>query len=101
MQVCVPSMDGLAVSLPFQREVQFATCEEEMTLTRAIKTDFECFGLAFAQGNLYISDRSVFVYVYSLSGRKLQQYNIDRPGDQLFRCINSMYISHDGSRIYV
>jgi hypothetical protein len=101
MQVCTTTMDELAVTLPFQREVHFASCEEELTLTRTIKTDFECCGLAFAKGNLYISDRSVFVYVYSLSGRKLQQFNIDQPGDQLYRYINSISISRDGSRIYI
>jgi hypothetical protein len=36
-----------------------------------------------------------------LSGRKLQQFNIDQPGDQLYRYINSLSISHDGSRIYI
>jgi hypothetical protein len=101
MQVCATSMDEVAVSLPFQREVQFATCEDELTLTRTIETDFECCGLAFANSYLYISDRSEFVYVFNLSGQKLLQYNIDQPGFQLSRYINSISISHDGSRIYI
>jgi hypothetical protein len=92
MQVCATTMDELAVSLLFQREVQFATCEEELTLIRAIKTDFECCGLTCAKGNLYISDRGVFVYVYSLSGRKLQQFNIDQPGDRPIIPLYKQYV---------
>jgi hypothetical protein len=72
-----------------------------MKTTNKIKTDFDCRGLAYANNHLCISDITS-VYIYTMSGRKLKQFNIDKSGQKkLFYSINSLAVSKDTTRIYV
>jgi hypothetical protein len=72
-----------------------------MKTTNKINTDFKCFGLAYLNNNLYISDACTSVYMYTLSGRKLNQFSKDQSGHMLFSVINSLAVSKDATRIYV
>jgi hypothetical protein len=70
-----------------------------MTNSNDIKTDFECYAIAYSCGNLYISDSTTSWYVYNLSGIKLKQFSLDSSGNKFFSDIRSLAVNR--SRIYV
>ncbi|XP_060608474.1 uncharacterized protein LOC132760500 [Ruditapes philippinarum] len=100
-QVCMINNTQVAVSVSFKQEVHFISLERNMKTTKKINTDFACFGLAYANNNLYISDRFTSVYMYTLSGRKLNQFGKDQSGHKLLSYIYSLAVSKDATRIYV
>ncbi|XP_060580264.1 uncharacterized protein LOC132737044 [Ruditapes philippinarum] len=100
-QVCMINNTQVAVTVPSQNEVHFISLERKMKTTNKINTDFECVHLAYAKNNLYISDRDSSVYMYTLSGRKLNQFGKDQSGHKLFSNICSLVVSKDATRIYV
>ena len=67
-QVCSINNSQVAVSLQSEG-IHFISLDRQMTSTRKINTEFQCYGLAYANDNLYISDKSKSVYIYTLSGR--------------------------------
>ncbi|XP_053389564.1 uncharacterized protein LOC123550237 [Mercenaria mercenaria] len=125
-QMCPINKHEVAVSLYMKNEIHLISHSNEMRKTNEIKTDFVCYGLAHADGNLYISDKHTSVYVYSVSGRKLKCISMDLytsdkhtsvyaysvPGRKL-KCISmkpskkrelnimNLAVSEDGSKIYV
>ncbi|XP_053390123.1 uncharacterized protein LOC128553041 [Mercenaria mercenaria] len=99
-QVCSINKQQAAVCLRGKHKVQLISLSTKMTLTNKIKTGFACYGLSYADSNLYISDYTS-VYIYSLSGRKLKQFSKDQSGQNLFSVIRSVAVSKDGSKIYV
>jgi DNA-binding beta-propeller fold protein YncE len=100
-QVCMINNTQVTVTVPSQNEVHFISLERKMKTTNRIKTDFRCYGLAYANNNLYISDIDTSVYMYTLSGRKLKQCSKDQSGHKLFSYIHSLTVSKDATRIYV
>jgi hypothetical protein len=100
-QVCSINTAGVALTLPLQNEVHFISAGRKMKATYKIKTDFECYGLAYTSNNLYISDGNTSVYMYSLSGRKLKQFSKTQSGQKLFSDISSLAVRQDATRIYV
>jgi hypothetical protein len=70
-----------------------------MSKSNDIKTDFECYAIAYSCGNLYISDYTTSVYVYNLSGIKLKRFNMDFSGNKLFSDIRNLAVNR--SIIYV
>ncbi|XP_060596066.1 uncharacterized protein LOC132749826 [Ruditapes philippinarum] len=99
-QVCMINNTQVAVTVPSKKEVHFISLERQMKTTNKIKTDFKCYGLAYANKNLYISD-DTSVYMYTLSGRKLKQFSKDQSGHKLFSDICRIAVSQDATRIYV
>lgn len=100
-QVCPTSKQEVAVSLMRKQAVQFVSTGSKMAETKKIKTDFDCYGLAYADGNLYISDWYTSVHVYSVSGSKLHEFGRDQSGMELFSNIISLAVNKTGSKIYV
>ncbi|XP_060601044.1 uncharacterized protein LOC132754122 [Ruditapes philippinarum] len=100
-QVCMINNAQVAVTVSSQKEVHFISLERKMKTTNKINTGFDCYGLAFANTNLYISDEYTSVYMYTLSGRKLNQFSRDQSGHKLFSDIRSIAVSKDATRIYV
>ncbi|XP_060587229.1 uncharacterized protein LOC132742771 [Ruditapes philippinarum] len=100
-QVCMINNTQVAVTVPSQKSVHFISLSGKMKTSNKIKTDFECYGLAYANNNLYISDSDTSVYMYTLSGRKLNQFSKDQSGHKLFSDIRSIAVSKDATRIYV
>ncbi|XP_060566011.1 uncharacterized protein LOC132725043 isoform X1 [Ruditapes philippinarum] len=100
-QVCMINNTQVAITVPSNKEVHFISLSGKMKTTNKIKTDFECYCFAYANNNLYISDFATLLYMYTLSGRKLKQYNYEKSEDNLFYDIHSIAVSQDATRIYV
>ncbi|XP_045173311.2 uncharacterized protein LOC123534904 [Mercenaria mercenaria] len=100
-QLCTIDGQNVAVSVPTKQEVFFISVGNYMTTKHKIKTDFDCFGLAYANSNLFITDESSSVYMYNTSGKKLKKVNKEQPGQGLFSDIRSLVVSKDASKIYV
>jgi hypothetical protein len=100
-QVCMINNTQVAVTIPSKEEVHFISLERNMKTTNKLKTDFSCTGLAYANNNLYIADNDTSVYMYTLSGRKLNQFSNDQSGHRLFSDIYSLAVRQDATRIYV
>jgi hypothetical protein len=98
--VCMINNTQVAVTVPSLNEVHFISLERVMKTRNKIKVDFECKSIGYANNNLYISDRYT-VYMYSLSGRKLNQFREDFSGHMLFLDILCLAVSRDAARIYV
>ncbi|XP_060608515.1 uncharacterized protein LOC132760543 [Ruditapes philippinarum] len=99
-QVRMINNTQVALTIPLKQEVHFISLEKNMKTTNKINTDFQCLGLAYANNNLYISDETS-VYMYTLSGGKLNQFSKDQSGHKLFSSIFSIAVSKDATRIYV
>ncbi|XP_060555831.1 uncharacterized protein LOC132716550 [Ruditapes philippinarum] len=99
-QICKINETQVAVTLYSKQEVHFISVDRQMKRTKKIETDFDCFGLAYANNDLYISDLTS-VYIYTMSGRKLKQFSSDQSGQKLFCTIYSLAVSKDATRIYV
>ncbi|XP_060557645.1 uncharacterized protein LOC132718052 [Ruditapes philippinarum] len=99
-QVCMINNTQVAVTVSSKKEVHFISLERNMKTTNKINTGFDCFGLAYANSNLYISDFTS-IYMYTLSGKKLKQFSKDQSRQKLFSYIHSLAVSKDATRIYV
>jgi hypothetical protein len=71
-----------------------------MKTRNKINVDFECKSIGYANNRLYISDNYT-VYMYTLCGRKLNQFREDLSGHMLFSDILCLAVSRDATRIYV
>lgn len=100
-QVCVVSDQQVAVCCPYKQTIQFVHVSTTMRKSKNIMVNFDCRGLAFADEKLYVSDSRTSVYVFSISGEKLQQFSKDQDGQALFSDIRGIVVSSDGSFIYV
>ncbi|XP_060576278.1 uncharacterized protein LOC132733635 [Ruditapes philippinarum] len=99
--VCIINNKQVAVTVESLKEIHFISLKRKMKTTNKINTDFACLHLAYANNNLYISDSFPSVYMYTLSGRKLNQFSKDQSGHKLFSSIDSLAVSKDATRIYV
>jgi hypothetical protein len=100
-QVCMINNTQVAVTVPYKQEVHFISLERNMKTTNMINTNFACYCLAYANNNLYISDKCTSVYMYTLSGRKLKQFTKDQSGHKLYTYSRSIAVSKDATKIYV
>lgn len=94
-QVCTISNNEVAVSCS-DTVLHVVSLQPKMKKTRTIKLTHSCRGLAYANGNLYLSD-STSVYIYELKDNTLKQlFKIPlSPG------ISGLAVTNDGSSIYV
>jgi hypothetical protein len=100
-QVCGIKNDQIAVSLPRKEKVLFVSLANRMSVTQNISTGFNCHGLAYAEGNLYISDRFSAVYSYNMMGGKLQKFTKDPPRREMSYAIRSLAVMEDASKVFV
>lgn len=106
-QICIVDKKEVAISCQ-ELGVQFVSLQPKMTKTNLFQTDHTCLALAYADGHIYISDFTS-VYIYTLSGQKLQQFYGRCDGgffskfykSVLFSQITSLLVTDDGSEIYV
>jgi outer membrane protein assembly factor BamB len=101
LQVCAVSQQAVAVACGSTYVIQFVSvvgCKLEQTW--GFSTGFHCYGVAYTDGKLYVADQTS-VYVYTMSGDRLNQFKHDQTGEDIFSYICSLVISREKSWIYV
>ncbi|KAH3729313.1 uncharacterized protein LOC127853956 [Dreissena polymorpha] len=83
------------------RTICFVQSDEELTIKRFVEVDHNCFGLALADGEMYISDGSQRVLVYTLDGKHVRTIERDQHDDVIFSESRDITTSDDGNRIHV
>ncbi|XP_053390841.1 uncharacterized protein LOC128553690 [Mercenaria mercenaria] len=81
--VCLTSKQEAAVSLN-NSTIQFVSLGDKMATTKKLKMDHFCFGLAFNDGKMFISDQQKTVYIHDLSGTMLHKITHETSGKQIF-----------------
>ncbi|XP_053401720.1 uncharacterized protein LOC123540149 isoform X2 [Mercenaria mercenaria] len=98
--VCLTSKQEAAVSL-HNKTIQFVSLGYKMTTTRKLKMDHYCFGLAFNDGKLFISDQNQTVYIHDVSGTMLHKITTDKSGNPIFTFTRHISVSTNRDRVYV
>lgn len=76
-QLCALPNQAVAVSCPFANTVQTVSTEGKLKKRRKIKFPFQCWGLSYSNGTLYVSDDNKSMYMYTVTGKKLGQFRDD------------------------
>ncbi|XP_053396147.1 uncharacterized protein LOC128556159 [Mercenaria mercenaria] len=64
--------------------IQFVNLRNPMKLTHDIKLDNYCFGIAYKDSKLLITNNSTSLYIYDMAGTLLQTISRDNSGNDLF-----------------
>ncbi|XP_045191268.2 uncharacterized protein LOC123548098 [Mercenaria mercenaria] len=98
--VCQTGKDKIAVNLQ-NKSIQFVSLGNKMTTTKQLKLDHSCFGLAYKDGKLFVSDRSASLYIHDMDGSMLRKITTDQQGNTIFSDNRHISLSSNGDRIYV
>ncbi|XP_060586134.1 uncharacterized protein LOC132741886 [Ruditapes philippinarum] len=100
MKICQISTNDFAVSLTNQT-VQFVTIGNKVYTTKQLKLDHRCYGLAYKDNKLFISDSGSALYIYDMNGTLLKKITTDGQGNEIFNANRDISVSSDGNMIYV
>jgi hypothetical protein len=106
-QLCAISDNSIAVSLGKLREIQYFSLQYNIQKSGSFSTDHNCYGLAYANDNLYVSDSDTYIYIYSEFGIKQKQVTntlLKSPSfinSWLDISLKNLAVTDDGSRIFV
>ncbi|XP_053390786.1 uncharacterized protein LOC128553636 [Mercenaria mercenaria] len=81
--VCCTSKSEAAVCLN-NSTIQFVSLGKQMATTRQMKLNHICFGIAYKDAKLYITDNGQSLYIYDIAGNILQTVTQDNAGQNLF-----------------
>ncbi|XP_045196108.2 uncharacterized protein LOC123551322 isoform X3 [Mercenaria mercenaria] len=93
--VCCVSKHEAAVTLR-NNTIQFVSLVGQMTPTRQIKLDHNCFGVAYKRDRLYITDNNKALYIYDMTGNLLQKSSQNISGNN-----RHIVFSDTGSETFV
>ncbi|XP_053392506.1 uncharacterized protein LOC123545717 isoform X1 [Mercenaria mercenaria] len=83
IDVCLTRKQEAAVSLN-NKTIQFVSLGNKMATTRKLKMDHHCYGLAFNDGKVFISNEFKTVYIHDISGAMLHKITNDKFGKPVF-----------------
>ncbi|XP_053382838.1 uncharacterized protein LOC128546052 isoform X2 [Mercenaria mercenaria] len=89
--------NNVAVVALSNNKLQFVDVKGGMTLTKSVDTDHICWGLAYGNNQLYVTDHRS-VYIYSKDGIKQRILYTHQSGYTFFQ---NIALSDDGSLIYI
>lgn len=98
--ITVINQTQVAVTLPYQTQVQVITLDKTMTKTRTFKTDFECRFIAHDNNELFLSD-GIRMCVYTVAGKFLRQLFRKHMAETLSSGIRNMAMSSNGCVLFV
>ncbi|XP_053396144.1 uncharacterized protein LOC128556158 [Mercenaria mercenaria] len=81
--------------------IQFVSLGNQMKLTHNIKLDHSCFGIAYRDNKLLITDNGTSLYIHNIAGTLLQTISKDSSGNYLFTMCRQIAFSDSGNKIYV
>ncbi|XP_060579378.1 uncharacterized protein LOC132736292 isoform X2 [Ruditapes philippinarum] len=98
--VCCTSKNEAAVSLD-NKTIQFVSLFNPMKIVRQLKMNHDCFGIAFKDDKLFITDNGKSLFIHNTSGDLLQTVSKDNSGNELFDQSRLLTFSDRGDRVYV
>lgn len=98
--ICQTSNNEAAVSLD-NSTIQFVSIGEKMTCTRQLKLGHYCYGLAYKDEKIVVTEKSHAIYIHSMTGVVLHKTTADKSGKVI--CKNNRHISLGTNRdkVYV
>ncbi|KAL4217415.1 hypothetical protein ACF0H5_023865 [Mactra antiquata] len=81
--------------------VQFVSVHDRLSLSRSIKMKHSCYGIAYKNGKLYITDESRSLYMYDMSGKLLKTVTSDTCGQPLFEGNRHIIFNDKNDRLFV
>ncbi|XP_053373194.1 uncharacterized protein LOC123531368 isoform X2 [Mercenaria mercenaria] len=100
-QVCTLEKNEVAVCFGSVSNINLVAVKGKLQVVKEIKTNHKCYGIAYYNSNIYVSDSQTTLFVYNMAGTKLTQFSEDQSGQALFRDIYRIVVSNNGERIYV
>ncbi|XP_045211129.2 uncharacterized protein LOC123562567 [Mercenaria mercenaria] len=98
--VCQTGKDKIAVSL-LNSSIQFVSLENKMTTAKLLKLDYYCWGLAYKDGKLFVTDCGKSLYIHDMNGSMLHKITTDQQGKAFFQSNRHISLSSDGDMIYI
>ncbi|XP_053396820.1 uncharacterized protein LOC123551322 isoform X2 [Mercenaria mercenaria] len=98
--VCCVSNHEAAVTLR-NNTIQFVSLVGQMTPTRQIKLDHNCFSIAYKRDRLYITDNNKALYIHDMTGNLLQKVSQNITGNNLFQGSRHIAFSDTGNETFV
>lgn len=90
--ICQTSNNEVAVSLDYDKStIQFVSLGEKMTCTRQLKLGHYCYGLAYKDEKIVVTEKSHAIYIHSMTGVVLHKTTADKSGNVI--CMNNRHIS--------
>ncbi|XP_053390774.1 uncharacterized protein LOC128553626 [Mercenaria mercenaria] len=98
--ICCTSKSEAAVCLNI-KTIQFVSLGKQMTTTRQIKVNHICFGIAYKDDKLYITDTGISLYIHDMTGNILQTVTRDNVGQILFSYPRTVAFSDIDDKVFV
>ena len=98
--VCQISKDEAAVSLS-NKSIQFVSLGEQMMATRVLKMDYYCSGLAYNDGELFISDGSSAICILDIGNTSILKRLNEESGSSILTRTRHLCPSTNREVIYV
>ncbi|KAL4239185.1 hypothetical protein ACF0H5_000002 [Mactra antiquata] len=83
------------------RRVQFVSIHNKLSLLRSIQMNHRCYGIAYSNDKLYITDLIKSLYMYDMSGNILKTVTSDKSGQPIFECSNHITFNDKKDRLFV
>ncbi|XP_053396142.1 uncharacterized protein LOC128556155 isoform X2 [Mercenaria mercenaria] len=81
--------------------LQFVSLGNHMKLTHDIKLNHSCFGIAYKDDKLLITDNGTSLYIHDMAGTLLQTISKDSSGNDMLTNCRQIAFSDSGDKIYV
>ncbi|KAL4229919.1 hypothetical protein ACF0H5_010310 [Mactra antiquata] len=98
--VCRVGEREVAVACGYSR-VQFVSIHNKLSLLRSIKMNHMCYGTAYSNDKLYITDQYKSLYMCDMSGNILKTVTSDNSGQPIFECSNRITFNDKKDRLFV
>ncbi|KAL4228360.1 hypothetical protein ACF0H5_011408 [Mactra antiquata] len=83
------------------RRVHFVSIHNKLSLLRSIKMNHVCYGIAYSNDKLYITDWDKSLYMYDMSGNILKTVTSDNSGQPIFECSRLITFNDKKDRLFV
>ncbi|XP_053396825.1 uncharacterized protein LOC123551336 [Mercenaria mercenaria] len=98
--ICCTSKSEAAVCLD-NRTIQFVSLGKNMTTTRQLNVTHTCFGIAFKDDKLYITNKGQSLYIHDMTGNVLQKVTQDNAGHSIFLTPRNVAVSDVNENVFV
>ncbi|KAL4217556.1 hypothetical protein ACF0H5_022298 [Mactra antiquata] len=83
------------------RRVHFVSIHNKLSLLRSIQMNHDCYGIAYSNDKLYITDGDKSLYMCDMSGNILKTVTSDNSGQPIFGCSKHITFNDKKDRLFV